>query len=163
MPQERAANNTVFVFKKYCNNKSILECEIRSAHDDSPSSANAIWVSLQEVSVEKMKTYTQSLTYRRPVLKVKFPGLNEHLDISLLFQALDFGTVGEVMEAIVKRNAVQDQPFGAAVGVKNDALTGSQMEIQEILQFSFRKWKARTSDEARNAICKLGSGFLRGC
>jgi hypothetical protein len=156
MPQERAANNTAFVFPKYTNNKSILECEIRSSLDDSPSSANAFWVSLQSEKIVRMSVTGSDLagSMSRPVLKVKFPGLKELLDISVLYQALGFESVNEIVDSILIKTAVEDP-----MGNPHQSLKQSQIQVAEIVHYSFSSWRSRSCSEARICIGKYALIF----
>ena len=155
MPQERAANNTAFVFTNYSNTRAVLECEIRSSADDSPSSANAVWVILKdEPIVKKIKIrdtnpVPKTVSLTKPVLKVNFPSLRELLDISVLYQALGFNSVNEVADCVLTKTTVEDP--NTVPTVFNDI----QIALSDILQHSFRNWKNRSPEDAKKLMGKF--------
>lgn len=150
LTQERAANNTVFVFKTYSNSKSILKCEYRSATEDSSASAKAFWVNLLEqprTCDPKIGMWKRSGKSKEIVIKAAFPGLSGGIDLYILYQAIGFQTQKEMYESIIEVCARQTPEDGES----------TLQLIIPILLPSLQAWKCMTSEEAKDAIGKLNS------
>jgi len=148
LTQERAANNTPFVFPKYTHGKSVLECEIRSAGENSAASASAFWVRLLELKLpihKRMGLWKNTgITSKTFVIKFMFPGLSDPVKLHVFYQAIGFKNPRDVYEAIAQVCARQTP----------DREDETLKSLHPFLLPSLQDWKEMTVEEAKEAIGK---------